>query len=248
MDFALIGFPLGHSFSKKYFTEKFTILHLPLVYEAIATEKIDNILEWINKNPTLQGFNITIPHKINIIPFLNELSPEAQKVGAVNCVKIYRQGAHIILKGFNTDTFGFETTLKPLLNDYHTSALILGNGGAAKAVQYVLTKLDINYKIVSRHPKTTEITYEQLTKEFIEQHKIIINTSPLGTFPKVEECPNIPYQFLTTQHLLYDLIYNPTETLFLTKGKQQGASVINGYQMLVQQAERSWQIWNDKTL
>lgn len=249
MNFALIGFPLGHSFSKKYFTDKFADLKLNLKYEACAMEDISEIQNWITQNSSLQGFNITIPHKINIIPHLTHLSEEAVKIGAVNCVKIYRNNNHIQTKGFNTDAFGFEYTLLSQLKPHHTKALVLGNGGAAKAVHYVLNKLKIPYLQVSRvRTQNTSIAYTDLNESLVKDYTLIINASPLGTFPKVEECPNIPYQYLSKHHLLYDLIYNPSETLFLQKGKQAGASIINGYPMLVQQAEKSWQIWNDNTL
>lgn len=244
MNFALIGYPLGHSFSKKYFSEKFETLHLSLAYEACPMENVDGIRNWVAENPALKGFNITIPHKINILPYLDQLSDEATAIGAVNCVKITRTNSKIHLTGHNTDAYGFKFALLKHLKSEHKKALVLGNGGAAKAVCFVLQELGIEFKIVSRTSSAHTISYADIDKELFQEHLLLINTSPLGTFPNTEECPNIPYEFLTPRHLLYDLIYNPAETLFLKKGKAQGADTLNGYEMLVQQAERSWEIWN----
>ncbi|MBK0381992.1 shikimate dehydrogenase [Pedobacter sp. SD-b] len=256
--YGLIGYPLTHSFSEKYFTEKFEKENIKdAAYRLISMENINDFPDLIKSDPDLRGINVTIPHKINILPFLDELSEEAAGVGAVNCIKVctgksvsaLMMGELSTLKGkkligHNTDAYGFLNSISPYLKPYHKEALILGNGGAAKAIQYVFKKLHIPFKLVSRNAKKGMLSYEQLSQKVIKEHQIIVNTSPLGTYPNVDECPDIPYRFLTDKHLLYDLVYNPAETLFLQKGKAQGASIKNGADMLVLQAEKSWEIWN----
>jgi shikimate dehydrogenase len=240
--YGLIGYPLGHSFSQKYFTEKFKQLGIEdCRYDAFSLENINNFPALLKNNPGLCGLNITIPHKQNIIPFLSEATQLPQGMNACNCIKI-ENGK---LTGYNTDVIGFEQSLFPLLQQHHTKALVLGNGGAAEAVKFVLNKLGIAFKVVSRQLHNgSHLTYQQITKEVIATYNLIINTTPLGTYPKVEECPDVPYQYLTPQHYLFDLVYNPEKPLFLLKGEQQGASIKNGYDMLVIQAEESWKIWN----
>jgi len=247
--FGLIGFPLTHSFSQKYFTEKFRDENIAAEYLNLPIQNISEIKLIIKNNPSLCGLNVTIPHKQTVIPFLDELDETAKKVGAVNCIKIIQKSEirNQKLKGFNTDVLGFENSLKKYLQSHHTKALILGNGGAARAVEYVLNKIGIEYFIVSRK-KTTQINnlcYSDLNEEIINSHPLIINTTPLGMFPEISSFPNIPYQFISKKNLLFDLIYNPEETLFMKKGKEKNATVVNGLEMLKLQAERAWEIWNE---
>lgn len=242
--FGLIGFPLGHSFSKKYFTDKFEKSQITdSVYELYPIEFIDQLEQVLENEPDLEGLNVTIPHKESVIALLDELSDEAQKIGAVNCIQI-KGGKRI---GHNTDAFGFHQSIKPFLEPQHSRALILGTGGASKAVAYVLGKIGIDYLFVSRDPKEQNaLTYPQLNDLAIRHHKLIINTTPLGTYPNVDTCPDIPYEFLTPEHFVVDLVYNPEQTLFMKKAAEQGAMTLNGYPMLQQQAEKSWEIWNEK--
>lgn len=243
--FGLIGFPLSHSFSPDYFNNKFQQLGTDAVYNPFEIPTINHLNELINNNPFLEGLNVTIPFKESVIPFLNELSIEANEIAAVNCIKIENRNQKPYLIGYNTDIIGFEKSFIPLLKPHHKKALILGNGGAAKAVRYVLKKLTIPFISVVRNNKLEdEIHYSDINAEVIDAYNIIINTTPLGTYPDIEECPDIPYDFLNESHLLYDLIYNPSESLFLKKGKLQKAEIKNGYEMLIIQAEESWKIWN----
>jgi shikimate dehydrogenase len=243
--FGLIGYPLSHSFSKKYFTEKFEKEGLrDCVYENFPISGIHE-LKNILALPGLQGLNVTIPYKEQVIPYLHQASDAAKKINACNCIKI----AGGKLYGFNTDIAGFENSLTSKLNPAsHQQALILGTGGSSKAVKYVLGKLGIKFKIISRKPSAGNLSYEQITKEIILAHKLIINTTPLGMFPNVVEAPPLPYQFLTPDHFLFDLIYNPEKTLFLKKGEEQGAQIQNGFEMLMMQAEANWKIWNNEEL
>lgn len=240
--YGLIGYPLGHSFSQKYFTEKFLQSGISdSRYDLFPLETINLLPALLQHTPGICGLNITIPHKQNIIPFLDDTAHLPKGLSACNCIKI-TEGKMV---GFNTDIAGFEQSLLPLLKPYHTNALVLGNGGAAEAVKFVLNKLKIHYKVVSRELHSdSQITYRNLNGKIIEEHLLIINTTPLGTFPNIGECPDIPYQYLTPQHYLFDLIYNPAKTLFLQKGEEKGAVIKNGYEMLVLQAEESWKIWN----
>ena len=239
--FGLIGFPLSHSFSKKYFTEKFEREGLKdCVYENFPIAAIDE-LKKVLTTPGLEGFNVTIPYKEKVIPFLYQSSQVVRKIKACNCIKI-KEGK---LFGYSTDIVGFEKALKKNWNPFlHTNALILGTGGSAKAVRYVFENLGIKYKKVSRKPSADSYSYEQLTKNIIAKYKLIVNTTPLGMHPNVVEAPPIPYEFLTEEHLLFDLIYNPAKTLFLKKGEERGATIQNGYDMLVIQAEENWKLWN----
>ncbi|MBB2146053.1 shikimate dehydrogenase [Pedobacter sp. LMG 31464] len=243
--FGLIGFPLSHSFSKKFFSEKFENEKIgDCSYELFPIEKADEMMELIQKNPSLRGLNVTIPHKVNIIPFLNEIDNAAKEIGAVNCISINQSGNQPKLKGYNTDAYGFSESLKPLLEKHHQKALIFGDGGAAKAVKYVLNQLQIPYLVVVRNPAPNAILYSAITEEILNEYTVLINTTPLGMSPNLDSYPPIPYQFLTTQHLAYDLVYNPEETEFLKRTKNQGAKIKNGLEMLYLQAERSWYIWN----
>ena len=243
----LIGYPLGHSFSKKFYLEKFERENITdFHYDLYPVEDISSFPQLFERDLAFYGFNVTIPHKRNVMRFLNEFSPEAAEINAVNCVQIRWQGGKPYLKGFNTDAFGFEQSLRPLLQRQHTSALIFGNGGAAQAVLFVLNKLGIPFKTVSRNKSNGDLTYPELTENMIASHKLLINCSPVGTFPHIEDAPDIPYEGIGSEHLLYDLIYNPEETAFLQKGKKQGATIKNGLEMLILQAEKNWEIWNQE--
>ncbi len=235
--FGLIGRNISYSFSAEFFNKKFDKQNISdAVYEIFDLKEIEEVQK-IFRDKSLKGINVTIPYKEKIKKYLDEISPEAAEIGAVNCISI-NQG---IKKGYNTDVYGFEESLKPLLNKQHRAALILGSGGASKAVAYVLRKLGIDYKIVSR---TGEISYKNLNPEIIENHQLIINCTPLGTFPEINSKPEIPYEFLNSEHFLYDLVYNPEQTLFLTLAKSRGAQIKNGLEMLKLQAEKSWEIWS----
>jgi len=245
--YGLIGFPLKHSFSAKFFTEKFKRENIDAKYLNFEIENIRQIKKVVSANPNLKGLNVTIPYKEQVISFLDELSPEAEKIGAVNVIKIDRKPNDRYdyhLKGYNTDYLGFKKSIEPLIKpNIHKKALVLGTGGASKAVVQALNDLGIDWKYVSRTPGENKFIYEELTPEIINNYRIIINASPVGTFPNVNECPAIPYPYLTGNHLLYDLVYNPKETLFLKKGKAQGATVKNGEEMLLLQAQEAWRIW-----
>ena len=242
--YGLIGYPLGHSFSKKYFTEKFANEGIAdCSYENFPIQTINELKTLLSQNPQLCGLNITIPHKQVIFPFLNDRTNLPEGLTACNCIKIINEK----LVGYNTDVTGFEKSLLSKLNGHHTNALILGNGGAAEAVKFVLNKLNINFKIVSRKLHNgSHLTYADLNETILKEHLLIVNTTPLGTFPHIEECPSVPYQFITTRHYLFDLVYNPAKTLFLQKGEEKGAAIKNGADMLEIQAEESWRIWNEE--
>ncbi|MEI9942670.1 MAG: shikimate dehydrogenase [Chitinophagaceae bacterium] len=239
--FGLIGYPLSHSFSKKYFTEKFEKENLNNCrYELFPIATIDELKKVLDQHPDLCGLNVTIPYKAKVLPFLDQADKVVKKIQACNCISI-KKGK---LKGFNTDVTGFETSLKTELKPSHKKALILGTGGAAKAVEFVLQKLGINFNYVSRNASINSYSYQELTHEIIADHSLIINTSPVGMYPAITEAPAIPYEALTAGHYLFDLVYNPEKTLFLQKGEERGAVIKNGYQMLLIQAEESWKIWN----
>ncbi|MDZ4664956.1 MAG: shikimate dehydrogenase [Bacteroidota bacterium] len=241
-EYGLIGKNLSHSFSKAYFEKKFKELGLDyLEYTNFELENIEDIKQVLARNPELRGFNVTIPYKENIIPFLDELSPEARGIAAVNCVKITNGK----LIGYNTDAYGFASSIKPFLEPQHSRALILGTGGSSKAVVFVLKQLNVEVFFASTSKKRQgTFPYEALNERLFNACKFIINTTPVGMFPNINECPSIPYECFSPQHLVYDLIYNPEETLFLQKAKAQGATIINGLSMLHLQAEKSWEIWN----
>lgn len=238
--YGIIGYPLLQTFSPGYFNQKFEQLGLPLTYRKFPLAHISELKPLLVREPALQGLNVTIPHKETVIPLLDELDDTARVIGAVNTIRI-REGR---LKGFNTDTIGFTESLKPLLQPWHTHALVLGTGGASKAVAYSLRRLGIAFTLVSRSTAAGQLTYAEVDKTAMEQHLLIINTTPLGMAPDTGDCPGISYEHIGGRHLLYDLIYNPAETLFLQKGKAQGAQIKNGYEMLIAQAEAAWTIWN----
>lgn len=240
--FGLIGYPLSHSFSKNYFTEKFEAEGLKdCEYKLFPIESISALPSIIKQYPNLEGLNVTIPYKKLVLSFLDSRESIPAELDACNCIRL----RHGKMTGFNTDITGFGESLKPLLQPHHRHALVLGNGGATAAVSFVLKKLAIGFDIVSRvlHPGST-LTYADLDESRMAQSTLIINTTPLGMYPNVNACPDIPYDFITDRHLLYDLVYNPAKTLFLQKGEEKGASTKNGEEMLVIQAEESWRIWN----
>ena len=248
--YGLIGFPLKHSFSARFFSEKFDREKIDAEYLNFEIEDITELRRVILFNPSLRGLNVTIPYKELVIPFLHALSPEAQEIGAVNVISVAREPGEMYtyhLTGYNTDYIGFRESLRPLLRvEIHTSALILGTGGASKAVAQALKDMHIAYRFVSRTPAEGCYSYDDLTPEIIATHKLIVNASPVGTFPKIDNCPAIPYEVLTPDHLLYDLVYNPAETLFLKKGKEMGTSTSNGKEMLELQAVAAWNIWQQQ--
>lgn len=269
--FGLIGFPLSHSFSEKYFTEKFRREGITdASFRLFPIETINDFPALLKENPELRGLSVTIPYKEKIIPFLDELDETAKAVGAVNCIHIewraetgdgsplrrrsVESGVHrgggerLFLTGFNTDVHGFRQSLKPFLASQHERALILGTGGASKAVEFVLRTIGVECIFVSREKKAlpgkSVLTYAELNEYVMDACKLIVNCSPAGTFPNVNEAPAIPYEFISSQHFLYDLVYNPSETEFLKRGKAKGALTLNGYDMLKMQAEKAWEIWN----
>ena len=245
--YGLIGYPLQHSFSSKFFNEKFQQENIDAEYLNFEIEHIFELRRVIVFNPHLKGLNVTIPYKESVITFLDDISPIAKEIGAVNVIKIERSFGNTYgykLTGYNTDYIGFKNSIQPLIQpEHHHRALVLGTGGASKAVCKALESLGIVWTYVSRTPKEGAFTYDTLTPEILSDHKIIINTTPLGTFPNIDDCPNIPYSSLTPQHLLYDLVYNPSETAFLKKGAQMGATIKNGAEMLELQALAAWDIW-----
>jgi shikimate dehydrogenase len=249
--FGLIGYPLSHSFSKKYFSEKFTREGIHNTsYDLYPIADLNHLKDMIRSQTDLCGLNVTIPYKTQVIPYLDNLDPSATAIGAVNAIKINRKKGGPVTIGYNTDSVAFGKTLEPLLDKAYKNALVLGTGGAAKAVSHALSNHKIQHLMVSRNRHKSAplpvavINYTDMKDIVIKTHQLIINTTPLGMHPNTEACPDIPYESLTEDHLLYDLIYNPLETHFLSKGKEQGARIKNGKEMLGIQAELSWQIWN----
>jgi len=242
--YGLIGKSLKHSFSKTYFDEKFINQEIKdTEYRNFEFEHINEVKAKLSEIQELKGLNVTIPYKSSIIPFLDGLDEISEEIGAVNAIKIDNDGKWI---GFNTDVYGFSTSLKPFLTNLHQKALILGTGGASKAVEYALRQLNISRVKVSRTKGKSDLTYGDLNENVFKACKLIINTTPVGTWPNVEEAPNIPYEYLSDEHLVYDLIYNPEKTLFLKQAESTGATIMNGLNMLRLQAEKSWEIWNKK--
>ncbi|HEY1039964.1 MAG TPA: shikimate dehydrogenase [Bacteroidia bacterium] len=247
--FGLIGKKLGHSYSKSYFEDKFNKLGITdCTYDLFRLESIDEFPGVVDSHTNLKGLSVTIPYKETIIPFLDELDQSAKETGAVNCIKVETNAGKKKLTGYNTDAFGFKQSIKPFLEPQHDKALILGTGGASKAVAYVLKQIGVNCFFVTRKNeshKEDHFTYEQLREQNITDHfKLIVNCSPLGMYPDVDACPDISFDSVGSQHLLYDLVYNPEQTLFLKKGKEKGAVCINGLSMLYHQADKAWEIWN----
>ncbi|MBM6865497.1 shikimate dehydrogenase [Bacteroides caecigallinarum] len=243
--YGLIGYPLGHSFSKNFFNEKFHSENIDAEYVNFEIPTIEDFNKIIKANPTLCGLNVTIPYKEQVIGYLDELDKDAAAIGAVNVIKIERIKGKTRLTGFNSDVMGFTQSIESLLEPHHKKALILGTGGASKAINYGLHKLGLETKFVSRSKRNENtITYDDITPEIMEEYKVIVNCTPTGMYPKADECPNIPYDLLTPEHLLYDLLYNPDTTLFMKNGSDRGAIVKNGLEMLLLQAFGAWDIWN----
>lgn len=244
--FGLIGFPLEHSFSKSFFTEKFLEEDIEASYELFPLEDIRQIRELPARDPAIAGLNVTMPHKTGVIPFLDSLDPGAGKINAVNTITVERTGTKMFLKGYNTDASGFRRSFLEFIGAERGSCLILGTGGAARAVAFVLGTLDIPYSLVTRKESIPgKLHYDQLNRKAIEDHAFIINATPMGMVPAIGTLPDIPYEWLTEKHFLFDLVYNPTETLFLKKGREKGCRTRNGMDMLIYQAIDSWNIWNN---
>ncbi len=244
--YGLIGYPLGHSFSQNYFNQKFEAENIDAHYVNFEIPDIGDLMEVISENSNLCGLNVTIPYKEQVIPYLDEIDENAAKIGAVNVIKFIRSKNSLKFKGYNSDIIGFCDSISPLLTPTRKKALVLGTGGAAKAITQGLINLGVEPKYVTRTKREGMLTYGDLTSEIMDEYKIIVNTTPLGMYPHVEECPNIPYQYLTPEHLCYDLLYNPDVTLFMKRAAEQGAEVKNGLEMLLLQAFAGWNIWNEK--
>ena len=242
--YGLIGYPLGHSFSIGYFNEKFQNECIDATYENFEIPSIENLTEILDSNPELKGLNVTIPYKEKVISYLDSISPEARAIGAVNVIKVNHKGNKTELKGYNSDVIGFTQSIEPLLERYHKKALVLGTDGASKAIIFSLKSLGIETLTVSRYERHGCVRYEDITPEMIKEYNVIVNCTPCGMYPQTDDCPNLPYEAMDSHTLLYDLIYNPDETLFLKKGKAQGATVKNGLEMLLLQAFASWNFWN----
>jgi shikimate dehydrogenase len=244
--YGLIGYPLGHSFSIGYFNEKFQNEHINARYMNFEIPTIEDLHEVLDTNPELRGLNVTIPYKQKVIPYLDEVSPEARAIGAVNVIRVTRKGKNFHLKGFNSDVIGFTQSIEPMIQSFHKKALILGTGGASKAIDYGLRSLGLETVFVSRYERPGTIQYNKLTADDIREYNVIVNCTPLGMYPKVETCPDLPYEGMDRNTLLYDLIYNPDETLFMKRGRQYGATVKNGLEMLLLQAFASWEFWHSE--
>ncbi|MGM9856780.1 MAG: shikimate dehydrogenase family protein [Candidatus Limisoma sp.] len=243
--FGLVGYPLGHSFSKKYFNEKFADENIDAEYKNFEIGDINEVTDIINHNDIF-GLNVTIPHKISVIPLLSQIDPIAEAIGSVNVIKIIRTDNGIITRGYNTDAIGFTTSIKPLIQPHHRRALVLGTGGASKAVVYALQQLlGIDVQSVSRNPAPGIITYADLDSKIMESHTVVVNATPLGMYPHVETHPDIPYRLLSPQHLCFDLTYNPSVTTFMRMSSEFGAKTCNGKGMLIGQALAAWDIWNE---
>lgn len=250
--YGLIGCPLGHSFSRKFFTEKFEKEGLDAQYQNFELPGIEELPGIVKRTPDLRGLNVTIPYKQQVMPYLDDISPEARAIGAVNVVKVEHidgfdghAAKGVRLTGYNSDVIGFVDSIRPLLQPHHSKALILGTGGASKAIHYGLTeKLGLDTLFVSRTARDGVITYPEVTPEVLHEYEVIVNCSPVGMHPHVDECPDLPYEAMTARNLLYDLVYNPEQTLFMKKGATQGATVKNGLEMLILQALASWKFWN----
>lgn len=242
--YGLIGYPLGHSFSKTYFNQKFVAEKINAEYVNFEIPDVKELKNVLKENPDLRGLNVTLPYKTQVISLLDEMDEDARVIGAVNVIK-FTKGlfGKTKLKGYNSDVIGFRQSIEPLLDHSHRKALVLGTGGASRAVFHGLKQLGLAITLVSRKPGSGCITYNTITPKIMEQYTVIVNTTPLGMYPKVDECPDIPYNLLTDKHLLYDLLYNPDETLFMKKGKEKGAVVKNGLEMLLLQAFAAWEIW-----
>ena len=243
MELGLIGYPLSHSFSKRYFAEKFIEEGLTgYRYENYALPDVEKLPQLLRDHPSLRGLNVTIPHKQSVLKYMNSVDHEAAQIGAVNTIVVDSDG---MLRGYNSDIYGFEQSLKSFIpDDFNGQALVLGTGGASKAIGFVLGKMNISFQSVSRKSSPLTLTYEELDQSILSNHALIVNTTPLGTYPQIHRVPALPFEFIGADHFLYDLVYNPTTTAFMQRGLDRGAAVKNGYEMLVLQAERSWAIWH----
>lgn len=245
--YGLIGYPLGHSFSISYFNQKFADEGINAKYENFEISSIDQLQEILDTNTTLRGLNVTIPYKEKVIEFLDSITPEAQAIGAVNVIRVTHEGNNVKLKGYNSDVIGFTQSIEPMLDKkWHKKALILGTGGASKAINYGLKSLGLETVFVSRYQRPGTIQYETITPEVVKEYNVIVNCTPVGMYPHTEECPPLPYEAMDYHTILYDLIYNPDETLFMRRGREQGAEVKNGLEMLLLQAFASWEFWHEK--
>ena len=244
--YGLIGYPLGHSFSISFHNQRFADEGINAKYLNFEIPSIDDLPAVLGSNPELKGLNVTIPYKEKVIPFLDYVSPEARAIGAVNVIRVVHEGKKISLRGYNSDVIGFTQSIEPMLEPYHKKALILGTGGASKAIAFGLKSLGLDSVFVSRYERPNTIQYERITPEVVKEYNVIVNCTPLGMFPKTEECPLLPYEALDERNILYDLIYNPDETLFMRRGAEHGAAVKNGLEMLLLQAFASWDFWNGK--
>lgn len=244
--YGLIGYPLVHSFSISYFNQKFIDEKIDAVYENFEIPTIDLLTEVIDSNPDLRGLNVTIPYKQKVMPFLDAISQEAMAIGAVNVIKVTREGGKSRLKGYNSDVIGFTKSIESMLEKFHKKALILGTGGASKAVDYGLKSLGLETVFVSRYQRPGTIQYEDITPDIIKEYNVIVNCTPCGMYPHTEECPKLPYEAMDNRTILYDLIYNPDTTLFMKKGAEHGANTKNGLEMLLLQAFASWDFWHGK--
>ena len=245
--YGLIGFPLGHSFSISYFNQKFQDEGIDAIYENYEISTIDALDEILSSNPNLRGLNVTIPYKEKVMPYLDHISPEARAIGAVNVIKVIHEGNDVILKGYNSDVIGFTKSIEPMLDSkWHKKALILGTGGASKAIDFGLRNLGLETVFVRRFERQGTIQYQNITPEIIREYNVIVNCTPLGMYPKTEVCPNLPYEAMDSHTILYDLIYNPDETLFMKRGAEYGAQTKNGLEMLLLQAFASWEFWHEK--
>jgi shikimate dehydrogenase len=242
--YGLIGYPLGHSFSITYHNQRFADEGINAKYLNFEIPSIDDLFEVLDSNPELKGLNVTIPYKEKVIPFLDYVSPEARAIGAVNVIKVVHEGRKVLLKGYNSDVIGFTKSIEPMLEDYHKKALVLGTGGASKAVAYGLRSLGVEPVFVSRYERPDTIQYQRITPEVVKEYNVIVNCTPLGMYPKNDTCPDLPYEALDEKNILYDLIYNPDETLFMKRGAEHGAQTKNGLEMLLLQAFASWEFWN----
>jgi shikimate dehydrogenase len=245
--YGLIGYPLGHSFSISYFNQKFADEGINATYENFEIPSIDDLPEIIDRYPNLRGLNVTIPYKEKVIPFLDSISPEARAIGAVNVIRVTHQKNKTLLKGYNSDVIGFTKSIEPMLDPkWHKKALILGTGGASKAINYGLKSLGIEPVFVSRYERPGTIQYQSITPDVVHEYNVIVNCTPLGMYPNTDECPQLPYEAMDSHTILYDLIYNPDQTLFMRNGAKYGAEVKNGLEMLLLQAFASWEFWHER--
>ena len=244
--YGLIGYPLGHSFSVTYHNQRFADEGINAKYVNFEIPNIEQLIEVLSSNPELKGLNVTIPYKEKVMEYLDYISPEARAIGAVNVIRVVHEGTKIVLRGYNSDVIGFVQSIEPIIESYHKKALVLGTGGASKAICYGLKSLGIEPVLVSRYERPGTIQYASITPDVVKEYNVIVNCTPLGMFPKTNECPALPYEAMDEKNILYDLIYNPDETLFIRKGAERGAAVKNGLEMLLLQAFASWEFWTGK--